>query len=292
MAIKHRPLPFGAYLAEPHFSLKHRMYLRAFGRPFAWAKGNLVLKAMEIAPGDRILDVACRHGTFVAEYAARGAYAAGIDINPSILGDEVPVSIRTSGRVALSRADAMQLPFRSGSFDKASILDCLEHFQNDKEALVELRRVMRRSGKLVVAVPTVPGYPPHRVFARLIPLLPKRFLTRGRADGVGNTLDKPTSDAGITLATASEQEILRAFGHYRHYDEPSLGAILGASGFRVSRMVRFQKLFESEMLCLHMSVHGFGSPMLYPVMRMVSALDHLLPKNYPGVMLLAEAEAI
>lgn len=52
-------------------------------------------------------------------------------------------------------ADAAALPFLSGAFDGALLTEVLEHVSDDRQVLVELRRVLRLGGQAVVSVPFV-----------------------------------------------------------------------------------------------------------------------------------------
>lgn len=49
--------------------------------------------------------------------------------------------------------EAAQLPFDDASFDSVTVLDVLEHVYEQAELLVELNRVLKDGGKLVVTVP-------------------------------------------------------------------------------------------------------------------------------------------
>lgn len=51
------------------------------------------------------------------------------------------------------RGDATALPFASGSLDLAIAFDVIEHIEDDKRAVAEMARVLRRHGTLLVAVP-------------------------------------------------------------------------------------------------------------------------------------------
>jgi hypothetical protein len=115
------------------------------------------------------------------------------------------------------------------------------------------------------------------------------MLITGKADDEGKTLEKAGGDDATTLARASEQDILKAFGHYRHYNEQSMTKLLESAGFIIEKMYRYQFLFESEMMCFHFSLKGFQSKYLYPFMKMITCLDYLLPRSYPGVGLLVVA---
>ena len=58
---------------------------------------------------------------------------------------------RTSARSC--EGSVMEMPFAPGSFDLAVCLDVIEHLQDDRGALRELRRVLAPGGALLVTVP-------------------------------------------------------------------------------------------------------------------------------------------
>ena len=89
---------------------------------------------------------------------------SGVGVNASLLsrfGDTVLLDrsddalefARGSGPRTCCRADATRLPFRAGSFDLAVALDVLEHLEDDRGTLAELRRVLAPGGALLVMVP-------------------------------------------------------------------------------------------------------------------------------------------
>jgi ubiquinone/menaquinone biosynthesis C-methylase UbiE len=68
--------------------------------------------------------------------------------------DLAPLTICQSGGHLLStQSDAASLPYRSGSFDFVLAGDVLEHCQNDAKSLMEIWRVVRDEGSVVLTVP-------------------------------------------------------------------------------------------------------------------------------------------
>ena len=63
---------------------------------------------------------------------------------------------RRRGLNHLVGADAMKLPFASGSFDALVAMDMLEHLPDDNAALNEFARVLKPGGRVLA---TVPAYP-------------------------------------------------------------------------------------------------------------------------------------
>lgn len=107
------------------------------------AKLKAVRSWLDALPeGTRVLDAGCGEGVLVDEYASR-LHIEGIDPNYS------------SARVR--SGSLTDLPYGTGTFDRALCLDVLEHLSFDEQprALSELHRVLRPGGELLVSVPNL-----------------------------------------------------------------------------------------------------------------------------------------
>jgi SAM-dependent methyltransferase len=107
--------------------------------------------AARMVPGSRWLDLGCAYGYLVAEAAAGGFAAVGIDVSAYALaraGHEAPAAV---GRVLRGIAD--RLPFADASFDVVSAFDVLEHLHEPESTLAEARRVLKPGGVLIGATP-------------------------------------------------------------------------------------------------------------------------------------------
>lgn len=98
-------------------------------------------------PEPRILDVGCGTGAMASDLTKVGSVVAS-DLSEHALGFS-----RRRNLASLCCADAMRLPFRSGSFDIVVALDLLEHLPDDRAAAAEFRRVLAPEGWLFVTVP-------------------------------------------------------------------------------------------------------------------------------------------
>jgi ubiquinone/menaquinone biosynthesis C-methylase UbiE len=113
---------------------------------------QLVRDALGAVPGERILDVGCGPGFYVAELAEQvgpeGA-VVGIDGSPQMLA---AAARRSGGRenVAFHEADATSLPVDDRSFDGAVCVQVLEYVDDVDTALAELYRVLRPGGRAVI----------------------------------------------------------------------------------------------------------------------------------------------
>jgi len=113
---------------------------------------GLVRSALGATPGERILDVGCGPGFYVAELLD--------DVGPEglILGvDSSPHMLALAGRrnaghdnVAFREGNASSLPVEDGAFDAALCVQVLEYVPDASGALAEMHRALRPDGRLVV----------------------------------------------------------------------------------------------------------------------------------------------
>jgi ubiquinone/menaquinone biosynthesis C-methylase UbiE len=103
---------------------------------------------------DRVLDVGCGPGLAVAEAAASGSRAIGVDASPTMVrhaGRRNRTFIRR-GQVEIHRADATRLPFPDASFTKAGSLNSLQFWTDPEKGLAELHRVLEPGGQVAVVL--------------------------------------------------------------------------------------------------------------------------------------------
>jgi methionine biosynthesis protein MetW len=98
-----------------------------------------------------VLDFGCGDGVTVGTWlAAHAARYVGVDISSAAITEARALGLD----VRLLPADG-RLPFADASFDLVTCLEVLEHMFDPQSALVELRRVLRPEGAIVVTVPNV-----------------------------------------------------------------------------------------------------------------------------------------
>lgn len=110
--------------------------------------------AAQFAEGRRVLDVGSGEGYGTAMLAAaRPEVVTGIDIDEEAVGHA-----RESYGPMFERADATRLPFDDGSFDLVVCFETIEHLDDDKGAVRELRRVLADDGLLLISTPNQGEY--------------------------------------------------------------------------------------------------------------------------------------
>ena len=129
----------------------------SLGQDRRWRRA--VRDALALRPGDRVLDLAAGTATSSAALAAAGAGVVGCDFSLGML--QVGARAGHCG-VDLVAGDALRLPFADASFDAVTISFGLRNTADVDRALVEMLRVTRPGGRLVVCEFSHPTWSPFR----------------------------------------------------------------------------------------------------------------------------------
>lgn len=118
-----------------------------------WAK-RLIEKA-DPKRGERVLDVGCGTGIVARQVASRlgpSSAVTGLDSSPNMLAVARSAATREGLTVDWREGSAEQLPFPEGSFDLVLCQFALMFFAEKGAALAEMRRVVSKSGRVLVSV--------------------------------------------------------------------------------------------------------------------------------------------
>jgi arsenite methyltransferase len=122
--------------------------------PDVVAQRQAVLGALELRPGERVIDIGTGPGLLAAEIAAAvGAdgLVCGIDISDTMLTLARARTTRpNSAPMEFRQAGADRLPYAAASFDVVGATQVLEYVKDVPGALVEMTRVLRPGGRVLV----------------------------------------------------------------------------------------------------------------------------------------------
>jgi SAM-dependent methyltransferase len=131
-------------------------YYEAFWRdapadpePWAWERRRALLLG-EARGGERVLDLGCGAGRFVAALRDAGAEPVGVEIAQAAL--DRAAANAPGADLRLLAADG-SIPLEHGSVDLVWCSEVLEHVADGDHLLQEARRVLRGEGRLLVTVP-------------------------------------------------------------------------------------------------------------------------------------------
>jgi SAM-dependent methyltransferase len=114
-----------------------------------------VAAAADVAPGERVLDVACGTGVLTRSLALRvGAdgHVTGLDLGEGMLERARAAPLQDGAApIEYVQGSADALPFGDGAFTVVTCQQGLQFFPDRAGALAEFRRVLAPAGRLVVA---------------------------------------------------------------------------------------------------------------------------------------------
>jgi len=185
-----------------------------------WYRGRrLIIRAeldrLPLRPGARVLDAGCGSGRTLQDLRAFGE-VSGIEISP--LAAE-HARQREIGEVRVGRVE--ELPWGDASFDLVTCLDVLEHTPDDCAALLELRRVTRQGGWLLLTVPAYPAlWSTHDEVNHHFRRYTRRTLRQASTDA-GWRVARLTSFNSLLLPAAATVRISQRYRFRDHNDHVS-----------------------------------------------------------------------
>lgn len=176
--------------------------------------------AVDIQQGQHVLDVACGTGILARVIAKRigsDGSVSGVDANPGMLA----VANRIAPEVDWREGDAEALPYEDDSFDAVLCQFGLMLFSAPKDALQEMKRVLRPGGRLGAAVfgplDDLPAYAALAdVYERLVDKSVGDALRVPFSMGNTGTLASVFTDAGVSSAKITTEEGTARFPSVRN----------------------------------------------------------------------------
>ena len=113
--------------------------------------------AAPLVAGREVLDIACGAGYGSALLARRAAHVTGADISLAAV-DHARARYASMANVEFRQADCAALPFTDASFDAVVSFETIEHIAAQEAFLVEVRRVLRPDGLVILSCPNKVEY--------------------------------------------------------------------------------------------------------------------------------------
>jgi demethylmenaquinone methyltransferase / 2-methoxy-6-polyprenyl-1,4-benzoquinol methylase len=124
--------------------------LLTFRMDVGWRKA--AVESLNLAPGDRVLDLACGTGDLCRTLARAGARPVGVDFSAGMLH-----AARTNS--PLVRSDALRLPFAAATFDGLTCGFALRNFAALAPVFAECARVLRPGARVALLDVAEPDSP-------------------------------------------------------------------------------------------------------------------------------------
>jgi SAM-dependent methyltransferase len=135
---------------RPHGRAARKTYGAEDVHSWAWEP---VLEALQLTPGDALLDVGCGGGVFLRRALDTGCRAVGVDHSRAM----VRLARKTTGgRARIVHGDAERLPFDDAEFTAVSCLVAFFFFPDPVAVFGEFLRVVDRGQGRVAVYTTAP----------------------------------------------------------------------------------------------------------------------------------------
>ena len=131
----------------PVYDVMNRVMSAGLDRRWRDAAARAVVR-----PGDRVLDACCGTGDLALACTRAGGRVTGLDFSERMLDR----ARRKSREVKWVRGDLLELPFGDAAFDAATVGFGVRNVADLARGLAELRRVLRRGGRVGILEITRP----------------------------------------------------------------------------------------------------------------------------------------
>jgi ubiquinone/menaquinone biosynthesis C-methylase UbiE len=112
------------------------------------ARAKLIEKEMEkLNKNKSFLEVGCAQGYYLAKALEKTNNVFGIDITK----DFIELAKKTGANAKIASGE--KLPCKKEKFDFGLCTETLEHIPNWKKAVKEIKRVLKKNGKVIITIP-------------------------------------------------------------------------------------------------------------------------------------------
>jgi SAM-dependent methyltransferase len=187
------------YTVPSHVAYLDQVAAISHGRDYK----RRLLEALDPRPGQVALDLGCGPGTDLAALAdAVGDHGQvlGVDKDP-VMVERATERTRNRPTIEVRAGDAHALPVPDGSVDRARADRVLQHVEDPRQALAELRRVLRAGGIVGLCDPDWDTLVIDDASPDLGQALAGFIGARVRNRSIGSQLPRLCTSAGLEVST-------------------------------------------------------------------------------------------
>lgn len=118
-------------------------------------RARKIIEGLELKDTDRIIDVGCGDGFYLhlLSNISPKVDLTGFDHDQIVLNNAK--KNLSSKKIKLVSGDVTKMQFKTSQFKKAIMTEVLEHVDDDKKALAEVHRILKKNGLFLMTVPNI-----------------------------------------------------------------------------------------------------------------------------------------
>jgi 2-polyprenyl-3-methyl-5-hydroxy-6-metoxy-1,4-benzoquinol methylase len=224
------------------------IFRKIFGTTFLdiRVRERILFKLMKNIRGRAILDLGCGYGVYSSELKWNGMKPTGVDYELKNVEVWKKINSQFKDEIPFVMASVLFLPFKNGVFDVIICTEVLEHLEEDKKALIEMNRILKKRGSLLLTTPSTDA---------------KSFL-HGRK---------------------KEEQLMYEYGHVRiGYKLSELQEKLSENGFKIIDFSYYSQIFGRLAGDLFHFDRVFNHWYWFPLLFALTMMDSILPKDVKG----------
>lgn len=117
------------------------------------AQARIILSKLKTVRGGRLLDIGCGPGFFLDEAKKAGWHVQGVE-----LSRWAQTYCQARFHIQVFRGALQEARFPDTSFDAIVMMDVLEHLEDPKGTLMEMRRILRDDGVVYISTPDIDSF--------------------------------------------------------------------------------------------------------------------------------------
>ncbi len=174
--------------------------------------------------GTRVLDAGCGNGWLSVCAWEEGFNVYSLDVAVNEVRESLFLFKEKNAHIGLTRASLLSLPFARSSFDSIICINVLEHISNIEQTILEIERVLRKNGRLIVVVPNALTF--GLFYDRFVC---RRISARTILSRVYKTMFS-LADHEISMLKLDKKERI---GHNQQFTLTGIRKLLNKHGFRI-----------------------------------------------------------
>lgn len=113
-------------------------------------KASFAIKLLKDISFKKCLDVGSASGYMISQIAAEYPKASFTAIDA--YKEAIAYAKKKYPKINFLHGEAEKLPFKTGEFDTILCYETIEHVRNPKKTMLEMKRVLKKGGKLILAM--------------------------------------------------------------------------------------------------------------------------------------------